>query len=132
MSKKLFVGNLDYSTTEEELNELFSSHGKVVSVKVVRDFETRKSKGFAFVEMYEEDSVHAMEALNGFEFKGRALKVSEARERENNGGGRGGFGGGRGGRSGGGRGGFGGGDGGFGGGFGGGRGGRGGDRGGRY
>ncbi|MDJ0625174.1 MAG: hypothetical protein QNJ31_02255 [Candidatus Caenarcaniphilales bacterium] len=103
MSKKIFVGNLDYSVTEIELKEIFSPVGEIVSVKVIRDFNTGKSKGFAFIELSTEALVDECKKLDGTDLKGRPIKVSEAREREsrpggnNRGGGRGGFGGGYGG-----------------------------------
>jgi len=119
--KKLYVGNLPFSATEDSVKTLFSQHGAVSSVAIITDRETGRSRGFCFVEM--EGAEAAIAALNGFDMEGRKLVVNEAREREpRTGGGGGGYGGG------GGRGGFGGGGGG--GGYGGG-GGRGGDRGGR-
>ena len=94
MSKKLFVGNLSYNATEEELNDLFSRFGEITSVKIVKDFESGKSKGFGFIEMVNEAEANAaIQNLNGYDYKGRALKISEAKE--NNGGNRrsgGGFG----------------------------------------
>jgi len=130
MAQRLYVGNLPYTVTEEQLRELFAPHGEVVAVSVVMDRETNRPRGFAFVEMA--DAAAAIKALDGMDFGGRNLKVNEAREREagggGGGGGRGGYGGGGGGRGGGG-GGYGGGRGGGGG--GGGRGGYGGGGGGR-
>lgn len=126
MSKKLYVGNLPYSVTDEQLQELVAPFGEVVSAKVISDKFSGQSKGFGFVEMANDDEAEkAIEALNGKDMGGRGLKVNEARPMvpRSGGGGGGGFGGGGGG--GGGRGGRGGG---FGGGGGGGRGGRGGDR----
>lgn len=136
MGKKLYVGNLPFSISEEQLQEYFAQVGQVESVKVVTDRATGRSKGFGFVEMVNDgDAETAINQLNGQKMNDRPLTVSEARppSEGGGGGGRGGFGGGRGG-GGGGRGGFGGGRGGGGdrGGFGGGRGGGGGDRGGRY
>ena len=128
MGTKLYVGNLPYSTTNQELNDMFAPHGAVKSADVIMDRETGRSKGFGFVEMgSEEEAKAAIAALNGQQVNGRPLTVNEAKPREERpGGGRGGFGGGgRGGGFGGGGGGFGGG-GGRGGGFGGGGGGRGG------
>ncbi len=114
----LYVGNLPYSVTDQELNEIFSEIGEVQSARVMNDRETGRSRGFGFVEMAnEDDGREAIEKLNGADMGGRALVVNEARPREERprgggfggGGGRGGFGGGnRGG--GGGRGGFGGGN----------------------
>ena len=80
--KKLYVGNLAYTSTESEIRELFENHGEVESVNVIMDRETGRARGFAFVEMNDEGAQAAMEALNGFEFGGRALKVNEARQRE--------------------------------------------------
>ena len=121
MSTKLYVGNLNFRTTSEELRELFSQAGEVESASVVEDRDTGRSRGFGFVEMATaEGAAAAIEQFNGKDFGGRALTVNEARPREDRG-----FGGG-GGRGGGGRGGGGGGYGGGGGGRGGGGGGRGG------
>jgi RNA recognition motif-containing protein len=127
MSIKLYVGNLSFQTSSEDLRDLFSQAGTVESASVVEDRDTGRSRGFGFVEMSSrEEGEAAIQQFNGKEFGGRNLTVNEARPREDRGGGggRGGFGGGgnRGG-GGGGRGGFGGGGGGRGGGFGGGGGG---------
>lgn len=120
MGKKLYVGNLSYSVSGEDLRELFAQHGSVESADVIMDRATGRSKGFGFVEMGSEDEAQAaITAMDGQQHDGRTLKVNEAKPRERSGGGYGGGGGGRGGY-GGGRGG--------GGGYGGG--GRGGDRGG--
>jgi RNA recognition motif-containing protein len=128
MGKKLYVGNLPWSTNSASLESMFAQHGAVRSAEVISDRETGRSRGFGFVEMEtEEGSQAAIQALNGAEMEGRALTVNEARERTPRpGGGGGGGGGGRGGYGGGG----GGGRGGYGGGGGGGRGGYGGGRGG--
>jgi len=138
MGSKLYVGNLSYSTTSSDLEQLFAQHGSVQSAEVISDRETGRSKGFGFVQMgSDEEAQAAIGALNGQEHDGRPLTVNEAKPREDRprggggGGGRGGFGGGGGG----GRGGYGGGGGGGGGrdrgGYGGGGGG-GGGRGNRY
>ncbi len=123
MGKRLYVGNLSYSTTEADLRDAFVATGhEVAEVKLVLDRDTGRPRGFAFVEMATDAGAqNAIENLNGKDLQGRSIAVSEARERTGGGGGRGGFGGGGGG--GGGRGGFGGGGGGGGdrGGFGGGR-----------
>ena len=120
MSKNLYVGNLSYNCTADDLRELFSQHGNVSSAQVVSDRETGRSRGFGFVEMSDGGEA-AISTLNGFEFQGRTLTVNEARPRENGGGGGGGGrsgggggygGGGGGGRSSGGGGGYGGGGGG--------------------
>jgi len=102
MSTKLYVGNLAFQTTSEELQELFAQAGTVESASVVEDRMTGRSRGFAFVEMAtKEEANAAIEQFNGKEVGGRALKVNEAKPRENRGGGggggRGGFGGNRGG-----------------------------------
>ena len=105
---KLYVGNLNYRTTEEELREIFGAHGEVTSVAVITDRETGRAKGFGFVEFAnDEDANAAIAALDGKEVGGRALKVNESRPQQGGGERRGGFGGGnRGGGFGGGRGGW--------------------------
>ena len=115
MGSKLYVGNLSYSTTSSDLEQLFSQHGTVQSAEVISERETGRSKGFGFVQMgSDEEAQAAISALNGQEHDGRALTVNEAKPREDRprggggGGGRGGYGGGGGG----GRGGYGGGGGG--------------------
>ena len=109
MSKKLYVGNLAFQTTSQDLQELFAQAGTVESASVISDRDTGQSKGFAFVEMSsEEEAATAIDQFNGKELAGRMLKVNEARPRENRGGGGGGgrgFGGNRGGGHGGNRGG---------------------------
>jgi RNA recognition motif-containing protein len=101
MSTKLYVGNLAFQTTSEDLQELFAQAGTVESASVVEDRMTGRSRGFAFVEMSTpEEAASAIEQMNGREVGGRALKVNEAKPRENRGGGGGGgrgFGGNRGG-----------------------------------
>jgi len=97
MSTKLYVGNLAFQTTSEDLQELFAQAGTVESASVVEDRMTGRSRGFAFVEMSTpEEAAAAIEQMNGREVGGRALKVNEAKPRENRGGGGGGrgFGGG--------------------------------------
>ncbi len=82
MSKRLYVGNMSYSTTEEGLRQLFESYGEVVSVSIITDRETGKARGFGFVEMGSEEAASAaITALNGRKFDGRELKVNEALER---------------------------------------------------
>ncbi len=104
MAQKLYVGNLPFSATEDELRALFAEHGEVHSVQIIMDRDTGRPRGFAFVEM--EDGQAAIQALEGQPFGGRNLRVNIAKEREGGGGGgRGGYGGGRGGGGGGGRGG---------------------------
>jgi|SRR5438552_3468234 len=99
MATKLYVGNLAFQTTSEELQELFAQAGTVQSASVVEDRDTGRSRGFGFVEMSSnEEAAAAIDQFNGKEVNGRALKVNEAKPRENRGGGGGrGFGGGRGG-----------------------------------
>ena len=99
MSTKLYVGNLAFQTTSQELQELFASAGTVESAAVVEDRDTGRSRGFGFVEMStKEEGAAAITQFNGKEVTGRALNVNEAKPRENRGGGggggRGGFGGG--------------------------------------
>ena len=134
MSTKLYVGNLAFGTTDQDLMELFGQYGQVTSAQVVMDRDTGRSRGFAFVEMAS-GAQEAIQATHGQDFQGRTLTVNEARPREERprGGGGGGYGGGGGGgRRGGGGGGYGGGGGGYGGGGGGGYGGGGGGRRGGY
>ncbi len=97
MGKKLYVGNLAFSTTEEELRELFETHGPIESVSVITDRETGRARGFAFVEFEEASGAEAaMQALDGRDVGGRTIRVNEAHERRGGrpGGGRGGGGGG--------------------------------------
>lgn len=78
----IFVGNLSYSSTEDSLRALFEAHGEVTSVKIITSRETGRSRGFAFVEMAnEEEARTAIAELDGTELDGRALKVNEARSR---------------------------------------------------
>ena len=103
----IFVGNLSYQTTEDELQSAFSAFGQVERVSIIRDRESGQSRGFGFVEMPNgEEAEKAIQAMNGREFSGRALNVNEARPRDERGGGGGGggrgFGGGGGNRGGGG------------------------------
>lgn len=94
MGKKLYIGNLSFNVDDQELSDLVSQYGNVESARIVTDRESGRSKGFAFVEMTEEsEALTAIEKLNGFEFSGRALNVSEAKpmeKRDNRGGGFGG------------------------------------------
>src|SRR5947209_6088190 len=127
MAKNIYVGNLSWETSADDLLALFQEHGTVARAQVITDRETGRSRGFGFVEMDNDaEAQKAIDALNGKDYQGRPLTVNEARPREERGpggGGRGGYGGG-----GGGRGGYGGGGGGGRGGYGGGRGGPGGNR----
>ncbi|MBW1998249.1 MAG: RNA-binding protein [Deltaproteobacteria bacterium] len=101
----IYVGNLSYEVTEEDLQKAFEGFGEIQSVRIIKDNYTGRSKGFGFVEMRNNtDAQSAINDLNNKELKGRALKVNEAHPRTESRGGRGGFGGGRrGGRQGGGR-----------------------------
>jgi RNA recognition motif-containing protein len=82
MAKKIYVGNMNYDTTEETLRQLFSAHGEVTSVSVVTDRYTGRAKGFGFVEMATDEAARAaITALNGKEVDGRQLRVNEANER---------------------------------------------------
>jgi RNA recognition motif-containing protein len=92
LSKKLYVGNLPFSATEDEIRSAFGAHGGVSSVNVIMDRETGRPRGFAFVEMDDERGAEAaIRALDGSQLGGRSLKVSEAQERSGGGGGGGGF-----------------------------------------
>ncbi len=82
MSKRIYVGNLSYTTTEDELEELFTTYGDVMSCAIPTDRETGRARGFAFIEMSEEDAAKAIEGLDGKDFGDRALRVNEARPRE--------------------------------------------------
>ena len=87
MSTKLFVGNLEYSTTEEQLRDVFATHGSVTSTTVVLDRETGRSRGFAFVEFESGDEAErAIGAMDGAEVNGRRLTVNVARPRREGGG----------------------------------------------
>ena len=103
MGKKLFVGNLNFKTTDDDLRTLFGQAGTIESATVMMDRATGRSRGFGFVEMSsDEEAEKAVKELNGYEFQGRALNVNEARERTPGGPRGGGYGGGGGGYGGGG------------------------------
>jgi RNA recognition motif-containing protein len=78
----IYVGNLPFSATENDVRSLFEKHGSVQSVKLVNDRETGRPRGFGFVEMDSGDAQTAIQQINGFEMGGRPLRVNEARERE--------------------------------------------------
>ena len=102
MNTKLYVGNLSYDATENDLQDAFQAYGTVTDVNLITDRATGRSRGFAFVTFATPEAAKAaLDALQGKDVKGRSLKISEAREREDRGGG-GGGGGGRGGYGGGG------------------------------
>jgi RNA recognition motif-containing protein len=95
MNSKLYVGNLSFDATENDLHDLFAPHGTVTEANLMQDRMTGKPRGFAFVTMATKESADAaIQALNGKEWKGRALTVNEARPREERSGGGGGGGGG--------------------------------------
>src|SRR3977135_2189463 len=99
MAKNIYVGNLAWAVTADDLLELFGQHGKVARAQVITDRETGRSRGFGFVEMENDaEAQKAIDAVNGADFKGRPLTVNEARPREERtggaGGGRGSYGGG--------------------------------------
>jgi RNA recognition motif-containing protein len=93
--KKLYVGNIPWTMTEDQVKAYFSTIGEVKSVNIITDRETGKSRGFCFVEM--ENADEAITQLNGKDYEGRPLKINEAKEREPRSGGSGGGGGGKGG-----------------------------------
>ena len=93
--KKLYVGNLPFTATEDEVTELFGQHGSVHSVALINDRETGRPRGFGFIEMDDNDISVAIQALDGKELGGRALRVNEAQDKPRGGGGGGGGYGGR-------------------------------------
>jgi RNA recognition motif-containing protein len=104
MGKKLYVGNLSFNSSEQDLEDVFAEFGTVESVNIIEDRDTGRSRGFGFVEMSsDQEAQNAITELDGKEVDGRNLKVNEAKPRENRGGGggggRGGYGGGGGGGS---------------------------------
>jgi cold-inducible RNA-binding protein len=101
---KIYVGNLPFTATEDQVRALFAEHGAVESVALPMDRETNRPRGFGFVEMSQADAARAIQAVNGKDLGGRSLRVNEAQDkpRGGGGGGGGGYGGGGGGRSGGG------------------------------
>lgn len=82
---KLFVGNLPFTATEDSVRALFTPHGTVDSLALINDRDTGRPRGFGFIEMPSADATRAMQALNGTNFEGRDLKVSEAQAKERNG-----------------------------------------------
>ena len=78
---KLYVGNLPFTATEEAVRNLFASHGSVEKVSLINDRDTGRPRGFGFIEMSDADASRAMQALNGKDFDGRALKINEAQDR---------------------------------------------------
>uniref|UniRef100_A0A7C4EJ15 RNA-binding protein n=1 Tax=Fundidesulfovibrio putealis TaxID=270496 RepID=A0A7C4EJ15_9BACT len=86
MSKKLYVGNLSFSSTEDDVRNLFSNYGEVFSVALITDRETGRLRGFGFVEMDDAGAQAAIQNIDGKEFGGRTLKVNEAQEKPRTGG----------------------------------------------
>ncbi|KMY66148.1 RNA-binding protein [Desulfocarbo indianensis] len=84
MSKNIYVGNLPWSADDAALSEIFSRHGEVISARVITDRDTGRSRGFGFVEMDSASADTAINALNGADMDGRALRVNEAQERKDN------------------------------------------------
>ena len=82
MTKTLYVGNLPWSTSSEELTDFFGRYGNVVGSRIITDRETGRSRGFGFVEVEDEDAERLAEELNGADFNGRSLTVNEARPRQ--------------------------------------------------
>jgi RNA recognition motif-containing protein len=86
--KRIYVGNLPFRATEDDVRALFEEYGEVQSVNLISDRETGRPRGFGFVEMEDDEALEAISALDGEDFQGRNLKVNEARPREGGGGGR--------------------------------------------
>ncbi|MEO7775140.1 MAG: RNA-binding protein, partial [Steroidobacteraceae bacterium] len=91
---KIYVGNLPFTATEDEVRALFAAHGTVTSVALPMDRETNRPRGFGFVEMSQADAANAIQAVNGKDLGGRSLRVNEAQDKPRSGGGGGGGGGG--------------------------------------
>lgn len=82
MAKTLYVGNLPWATTPQDLADLFSAHGQVISSRIIKDKETNRSRGFGFVEVTDEDAENMIAALEGKEYNGRIITVNEAKTRD--------------------------------------------------
>ncbi|MFH1058985.1 MAG: RNA-binding protein [Pseudomonadota bacterium] len=82
MSKKIYVGNLPWSTSDDSLRDMFARHGEVISARVITDRDTGRSRGFGFVEMEGEAADAAIRALDGASMEGRNLRVNQAQERD--------------------------------------------------
>ena len=93
LTQRIYVGNLPFSATEEQVEQLFSAHGEVISCALPTDRDTGRPRGFGFIEMSNEDAAKAIQALDGNDFDGRTLNVNEARPRQDSGGRRDGGGG---------------------------------------
>jgi RNA recognition motif-containing protein len=85
LSQRIYVGNLPFETTEEDLSAQFKAYGELISVALPTDRDTGRPRGFGFIEMSSEDASKAIEGLNGTDFGGRSMSVSEARAREERG-----------------------------------------------
>lgn len=82
MGRKVYIGNMNYKTTEERLGEVFQEYGEVVSINIIKDKDTGRPRGFAFIEMSsDEEANKAISSLNGSDLDGRQIKVNEAKER---------------------------------------------------
>ncbi|MFP5240220.1 MAG: RNA recognition motif domain-containing protein [Acidobacteriota bacterium] len=92
MSKKLYVGNLSFNSTEDEIRNQFATFGEVISVSLITDRETGRLRGFGFVEMDDEGARAAIQGMDGKDFGGRTLKVNEAQDKPRSSGGRDGYG----------------------------------------
>ena len=90
MSKKLYVGNLSFNSTEDDIRNQFATFGEVISVSLITDRETGRLRGFGFVEMDDEGAMAAIQGMDGKDFGGRTLKVNEAQDKPRSGGGGGG------------------------------------------
>ncbi len=88
--KKLYIGNLPFTATEDDIRETFGAHGEVHSIALINDRETGRPRGFGFIEMDDDAAMKAQQALDGQELGGRALKVNEAQDKPRGGGGGGG------------------------------------------
>ncbi|MDH4129325.1 MAG: RNA-binding protein [Spirochaetota bacterium] len=84
MSKTIYVGNLPFAATEEEIRNLFAQHGTVHTVKIIMDRGTGRPRGFGFVDMEDNDAIKAISALDGTEFGGRNLRVNESKKQMDN------------------------------------------------
>lgn len=82
MATSIYVGNLPWSASEEDLTRMFSEHGEVLSAKIIMDRETGRSRGFGFVEMEKDDAERAISAINGTDMGGRSLKVNQAQPKQ--------------------------------------------------
>jgi len=84
MAKKIYVGNLPFTTTEQEVRAIFEAYGAIDTIKLIKNYDTGQFRGFGFVEMSDNEGQTAIDQLNGKDFNGRPLRVNEAKERQNN------------------------------------------------